>query len=333
MRLKEITKCKQDGQIVTKAYLVEDDKTETTNPGAEQTIYEFGSLENVGINNLIELSNSVHSFFLDTAIVNQRDSIISSRSYGIVYLVKRMLEELEISEELFLDSDNAEEAENLFDLLPSLITALLDSDLNPNSRLKSINRRIHIPKDGSFTAEIIRDIIHTFGTAPKNLPACGTMSDDYDPNGISSLSTNSDRLIQQLSDGYATAETITDKLHAWAMSDSEAWAEFNDFEGLFRIASLALYLRDEIEKRTFMTWETIEDNLTELNAIRVVRGAKAFLITTRPTSTILNIFYRLEIEVPPLVILEEDLSSGAENDGIISSLKESVDFVSDMVSL
>ena len=86
MKLKQISECRPDGKVSSFGYLVESASPDSLSNN-ETTICNLGSLQAGGLQKLVELSNSINEYLLESALKANRDSIASSRSYGIVYLV------------------------------------------------------------------------------------------------------------------------------------------------------------------------------------------------------------------------------------------------------
>ncbi|MDP8237874.1 MAG: hypothetical protein P9X24_02180 [Candidatus Hatepunaea meridiana] len=285
MQIKLISKHGQDGQADTYAYLTGETKDDSEIGSSERINYNLGSIRNGGLEKLIEFSNSVNYFLLESALENQRDSIAGTRSYGTVYLITQMLKRWGISAELLFGSEDPN-GHAMSNLLPSLLAALLDCDTRPDSSLSNIQRRFYFPKGVCFNASTIRELLHSI-----QISAC-----DQD-NGVSTAG-----IIKK--DECPIYKASTEKLLSWATSDCGQWGDFMGIDGIRKIASLAGCLYNSIEKQTAMSWSVINEHLFELQAIRVEKGMKTFSMTTRLTTMQLNIFYRLEIKPTPLVVIE-----------------------------
>ncbi|MCF7810057.1 hypothetical protein K9N50_03615 [bacterium] len=287
MQIKLIPERGQDGQIDISACLFDKINDESGLHGQEQTICNLGSLGNGGLEKLIELSNSVNCLLLESALESSRDSIVCSRSYGIIYLINQIMDKWHGYSELLRESGSMG-IQILHELLPSMLAALLDENTDCNSSLDEIQRRIYFPKGTDLSAATIRNLISSVDI----------FSDDP---FFMVLNNRSNRI-----NGNELERKLREKLLAWATSDCGPWHNFNEAEGLTRIIKLAAYFHKSIEDKTALSWQVINDNLSELQAIRVENGAKTLLMMTRPTSMQLNIFYRLNIKPPPLVIIEQN---------------------------
>jgi len=274
MILKHISECQPDGNIKTSALLVEKSGS-VVNQDAENIICNLGSLQNEGLDSLIELSNSINKFLLESTLDFNRDGLESSHSYGTVYLISQIFRDNGITSEHIFGSDNKAENEQRFDYLISLVACLLDNQSNADSNLNSLQKKIYFKKDVKLDPASILTLIDSIRQYPD-------------------LQYNSSNCLSQFSD----------KLTAWLSTDTESWSVFNDFDGILFIAELAEFVRFEVEELSSLSWSSISDNLTELHAVRFERGAETLLLTTRPTSSHLKLFYRLDIELPAQVILE-----------------------------
>jgi hypothetical protein len=285
MQIKLIPERGRDGQMDISAYLTDSKSDESGLDYREQTICNLGSIGNGGLEKLIELSNSVNYFLLESVLENSRDSIVCSRSYGVIYLINQIMNKWHSYSELLRESGSAS-IQTLHELLPSILTALLDDTTTVNTSFKDIQRRIYFPKGIQLNAATIRNLI-------------SSMSIFSDDPFFIVLNNRSNR-----NNGQGIEKMFSEKLLAWATSDCGPWHNLNDAEGLMRIVKLAAYFYRSLEDTTALSWQVINDNLSELQAIRVENGAKTLLMMTRPTSMQLNIFYRLDIKPPPLVIIE-----------------------------
>lgn len=287
MQIKLISKRGQDGQADTYAYLTGETKKDSEIDIPERINHNLGSIRNGGLEKLIEFSNSVNYLLLESALENQRDSIECTRSYGTVYLITQMLKKWGVSTDLLFRAEDSN-GHAMSDILPSLIAALLDSETKPDSNLSNIQRRIYFPKGVSFNASTIRELLNSI-----QISAC------VQDNGISTIGIDK-------TDECPICKTSEEKLLAWATSDCGHWCDLMGNEVINTIASLAGCLYNSIKKQAAMSWQVINEHLSELQAIRVERGIKTFSMTTRLTTMQLNIFYRLEIKPPPLVVSEQN---------------------------
>jgi len=312
MQIKLVPEQSDDGQVDISAYIMDEIQDESGWDRREQTICKLGSIENGGMEKLIELGNSINYFLLDSALESTRDSVVCSRSYGVIYMIKQLLNKWYDSSELLIGSGDTS-TQVLNELFPSLIAALLDQDLKSDSTLNEIQRRNYLPKDTCLNASTIREIIRSIHTFSENLPESISISHVNRQNGNS------------------LKKMLTEKLLAWATSDCGPWNDFSCDKGIMRIVSLATYLYNSIEEQTTLSWQVINENLSELQAIRVENGAKTLLMTTRPTSTQLSIFYRLEFRPPPLVIIEQHEQPVITKEEVESDIFESFNYHHDPV--
>lgn len=275
MQLKKITGLKPDGQPETCLYLTDGAFNDPVSNSSLKDGLNLGSLGNGGLEKLIELSNSVYHFLLHEALENRRDSIVSSRSYGMCYLVTQMLDNWEIFSDLKVGFNELVKREQPFNLLPSLVAALLDPDTTASSELSELERKYFLPRKTHFEASAIRELLLSLSPYLPELE----QQPEIDPE-------------------------FKVKLMAWATSDCSPWCEFSENEALNRIAYFATRIKQTIEAQTLMTWKAINNQLFDLQAIRLEKGAKTFLLTTRITSSQFNVFFQAEIEPPPLVTCE-----------------------------
>ena len=312
MQIKLIPERGYDGQVDISAYITDEIQDDSGWDCMDQTICKLGSIENGGLEKLIELSNCINYFLLDSILESNRDSIVCSRSYGVIYMIRQLLNKWFDSSELLIGSEDTS-TQALNELFPSLLTALLDRDLKYDSPLSDIQRRIYLPKDISLNASTIRDIIrsiHIFSENPS------------EANSDSHLNRQNENPLKRM---------LKEKLVAWATSDCGPWNDFSGDEGITRIVSLAASLCNSIEEQTTISWQAINEHLSELQAIRVESGVKTLLMTTRPTSMQLSIFYRLEFEPPPLVIIEQNEKPIVTKEEVESDMFESFNYHHDPV--
>jgi len=308
--MKLIPESGQNGKVDTFACLVDEIQDDSEWDCAERTVCNLGSIGNGGLEKLIELSNSINYFFLESALENHRDSIVCARSYGVVYLINQLLNRWDVSSELLIGSGDPN-TRALYNFLPSLMAALLDYDAKHDSSLVNLQRHIYLPKDICFNASTIRNLLHSIQIFPIE-QFNRILFNNAPPRN-----------------GHRIKKIFEEKLLAWATSDCGPWSDFDDVGGMIRVVSLTKCLRDLVEEQAVLSWQVINEHLSELQAIRVERGAKTFLLTTRPTSMQLNIFYRLELKPPPLVVIEQSEQSVITKDKVESDIYETFDLIQD----
>jgi hypothetical protein len=299
MYLKEVTERKEDGTTDTFAYLMEEIKDAIDGEAESKPIYKLGSLGNGGMKKLIELSNSVNTFFLTSAIENQRDSISSSRIYAPIHLVEQLLEEM--GSQFDLDEGNPH-VKRIAALLPSLLAVMLDPDCRSETKLRKMQRQFYVPEGTALTHENIRALIHYFQGKGRTI----------------------DRISGE--NAEAARKTLTYKLLAWATADYGSWCDFSETDGLNVIVEMAIHVMQAAENRTGMEWENIREHLSELQIIKVERGADTIYLTTRPTSKQLSIYLRMGIESPPQVVVhrKQSITEEKSNAKIAEELEDTI---------
>lgn len=310
MQIKLMPEEGQNGQMDICACLMDKIRDESGLDIQEQMVCNLGSIGNGGLEKLIKLSNSVNYILLESALENARDSIVCSRSYGVIYLIKQILDKWYNYSDLALKSED-EKMQTLYNLLPSLLAALLDKSISADSSLSDLKRRIYFPNDINLDAAAIRSLIN---------------SADFFPNDQLNEILNCGK---DQDNGQRFKKALSGKLLAWATSDCGPWHNFDEAEGLMQIVNLAVHLHESIELETGLSWQVINSSLSDLQAIRVERGARTLLLMTRPTSMQLNIFYRLDIKPPPLVIVEQYEQPIITSEESESDLCETMDSIND----
>ena len=311
MQIKLIPERGQDGKVDNFACLVDDIQGDPERNCTERTVYNFGPIGNGGLKKLVELSNSINFLLLESALENHRDSIVCSRSYGVVYLIAQILRKWKISANLLVKIDDSATKTNLYNFLPSLMAALLDYDTKRDSSLVNLQRHIYLPKNICFNASTIRSLIRSIHIFPGN---------PFKEISINCVTKNN---------GHRIKKIFEEKLLAWATSDCGPWSDFNDVEGMVKIVFLTGCLYDSVEKLSEISWQEVNEHLSELQAIRVESGAKTFLLTTRLTSMQLSIFNRLELKPPPLVIIEQSEQPVVTKDKVESDIFKAINLVHD----
>ena len=273
MILKQVSECEPDGSVRTSALLIENCDNGSSS-ASDKILCKLGSLNDEGLDNVIELSNSINKFLFESVVDYGRDGIQSSQSYGMVYLISQILKEYGISSEMLFGSDNKIESNQRFEFLQSLVACLLDYQSTEDSSLDGLQKRIYFQKDLILNQNSISDLT----SAIQQYPLLENNSTDH--------------------------SCFSNKLTAWLSGESESWSVVNDFDSISFIAGLADFVYQKVEEMSALSWDSICENLTELCAVRVESGSETFLLTTRPSSSHLKLFYRLGIELPPHVICE-----------------------------
>ncbi len=273
MIVKHVSEC-APGENVESASVVNREKETPENGNLEKIIYNLGSLQSEGLDNLIELSNSVNKFLLESTLDLNRDGLESSQSYGVVYVISQLLKENGITHEVIFGSEDEVKSKRCFDFLVSLIACLLDNQSNIESDLDSLHKRIYFRK--------------------------GTILNE---KSILSL-TNIIRQYPVFESKPTDTSQYKEKLASWLSIETESWSDVADFESLDFLTELADFICNLVEDMTLLSWSSICNKLSELCAVRVENGAETLLMTTRPTSSHLKLFYRLGIDLPPQVICE-----------------------------
>ena len=132
MLLKQVSECVPDGSIRTSALLIKSFDN-GSGSASDNILCNLGSLNNEGLDNLIELSNSVNKFLLESTLDFNRDGLKSSQAYGTVYVISQILKEHGISSEMLFGPDNKIESNQRFDFLVSLVACLLDCQSSEDS--------------------------------------------------------------------------------------------------------------------------------------------------------------------------------------------------------
>ena len=273
MKLKQISECRPDGKVSSFGYLVESASTDSLS-NDDTTICNLGSLQAGGLQKLVELSNSINEYLLESALKTNRDSIASSKSYGLVYLVRNLLEISKISAEVTFGSDNPTKSRDQFDFLISLLAALLEKNIYAETKLTQVTRQVYFPGRTNLDPSSLYDLL----TSIIDFPITSN-------NGDSSE--------------YA------DKLVSWVFSDCGPWTEFDEAESVSQISRLAGFIQTSAEEKTGLSWDEINNTLRHLNVIQIEKENEMLLMTTRPDSSQLKLFYRSDIEIPPNVFREQ----------------------------
>jgi len=291
MKLKQISECQPDGKISSFGYLVENSSVSPRNE-SEKTICNLGSLQAGGIQKLIELSNSISEFLLESVLKTNRDSITSSKSYGIVYLVKNLLEKNEITADNNIEAESQEKRSELFNFMISIMASLLECNIQPETKLTQISRQVYFPGEMSLNQNTLSELISSI----KELPVKPSDNSEFTE--------------------YAN------KLVSWTLSDCGTWSEFDEAEGILRLSHLAGLIQVSAEEKTGLSWEAINNNLRHLHVIRLEKDNETILMTTRPSASQLKLFYQLDIEIPPNAFRE---SYGQSDQNRIKSIARKMD--------
>lgn len=304
MQLNRISVRKQDGKLDTQVHLT--DKIQGNTDLDELTSWNLGSTDNGGLKKLIDLSNSINNFFLESSLGKQRGGILGCRSYGLVYVISRTLEKWDLKN--YQSSTTAEDrdVENLLNLLPSLLAMLMDDDQKSDLTLPEIRHRIYIPAESVLDASTIRKMIRLFNT--NRLKVVMPIEDSNYPSthifgtpamvGINTISV--DHNLKRQDFFFNTGR----KLRNWAESDIIPGHVSESDLGVYRISYLANALKSSITDRAALTLKGVCRTLADLQSIRIKQGASIFALTTRPTSAQLKLLYKLDVSPPPFVTCE-----------------------------
>jgi len=304
MQLKHISIRKQDVKMDSNVHLL--DRSQISSEANELTNMNLGSANNGDLTKLIDLSNSVNDFFLKSSLGKQRDGIIGSCSYGLVYAISETLEKWGLHSYLSNTSETDSEFDNLLKLLPTFLSVLVDSDLSSDFSLSDLNRRVYIQSELKLEASTIRKMVRLFNTnrLKIDLPvdeSSNSMTHIFGiPTSIdiSSVSVDHDTMRQ---DFFFRAGR---KIRKWAESDIIPGHVSEKDLGVYRICFLANALMFTIVEKTASPWKKVCRSLTEMQSLRIKQGASIFALTTRPTSSQLRLFYKLDIPAPLFVRCE-----------------------------
>lgn len=267
MNIKQMTTTDKLGRSYQSAYLFEGGHG---HPGLDSPVaplFELGSLNNGGMVRLVELANAVNRFFLSNSIEQKRDGLVNSRSYGTVYLVRKLLDRMDVRK---YNLDVLDDQTMSF--LSSLIATMLSDTTSKRTSLNRLSRSFYFPTHPELIASNIRTVMRILAEAP------------------STESGSEDELSAEL----------TEKLSSWAGNDLGEWSEI-DPRGMKVLVSLALEICNHIESEIGSRWEKVAEHLECLSVATVEFANKDVELTTRPTSRQLAFFYLLDIEPPDLI--------------------------------
>lgn len=304
MQLKQISIRKQDVKLDTNVHLV--DRVHNNSEAIELTKMNLGSTSTGDLTKLIDLSNSVNDFFLKSSLGKQRDGIVGSCSYGLVYAISETLEKWGLNNFQSIPSEIDQEFDHLVKLLPTFLSVLVDSDLSSDFSLADLNRRIYFQSELKLEASSIRNMVRLFNTnrLKIHLPideSCDSMTHIFGIPAtidISSVSVDHDTMRQ---DFFFRAGR---KIRKWAESDIIPGHVSEKDLGVYRICFLANAIMSTMVEKAASPWKKICRTLTEMQSLRIKQGASIFALTTRPTSAQLRLFYKLDLSTPPFVRIE-----------------------------
>lgn len=316
MFVKGIVKKGLNGNIDLQACLYKVPAVDENRFSDENLICDLGSMNNGGLTRLIELSNSIHAFLLNNVIDSKRDGLVSSRSFGVYYLINHLLERWEQRKPIPTLFDLETETSVSAQFLPSLIAAVTDTETISSSSIESLNRKYHAPLGVEFEAERIQDILNSFenNDFQYNLPELEVQKNQL-MFGIMPSKQVCDSQKNEISfHDQKSCCSFSEKLTSWITHETGIWNDIQNINGLFRFVTLADHVRAFSEENSGTSWERIVENLSTIHAIRFERDSKTLLLITRPNSRQLSLFYRLGIDPPPMVICEQDLSASVRID-------------------
>jgi len=304
MQLKQISVRKQDGKYDTHVHLVDKIRNDTATD--EFTNLNLGSTSNGGLKKLINLSNSINHFFLESSLGRQRDGIIGCCSYGLVYTISETLDKLGVNNMSSRETEMDKEPDSLLEILPSLLSVLMDSDLNTDLTLAELSRRIYIQHNLKLEAETIRKIVRLFNSNRLSIvlpveESSNSMTHIFGiPTTIDINKVSVDHELMRQDFFFRTSR----RLRNWAESDTIPGRVSENDLGVYRICFLANALKTSFVERAAIPWKKICRTLTELQSLRIKQGASIFALTTRPTSAQLKIFFKLDVSPPQFVRIE-----------------------------
>ncbi len=289
LQIRKKSNCDDLGRLITEFNLID---AREDGSGESTFISNLSTKEGGALYQLSELNNSIHSIFLSSALNELRDSIISSRSYGMNYLFEKCLEHLDSP---FLDcSYNAEShnSRNELAVLPNLLAVLTAPFNIPESSLENLQRRFYFPDNIIVNSMFIRRLLKALEERfEAQQSSAGCLLNGEDRNPVTSTPVQFD-----------ARSTVAYKLTVWATRDIGDWCEFSYSDTIQRIDELCSHIRTHVEVETGMRWDRIVDNMVELSVIEVQQGTSKILMTTRPTSGQLNILFRLGLQPPKQII-------------------------------
>jgi hypothetical protein len=275
MDLKQIPRLGSDGVPTTDICIIDEPGHHLPTFTDGRIVWNLGSSGNGGLGALIQLANSINRFFLESSLNGMTDGVAESRSFGLVHLTGRLLDQFGMANPDAESLEDQGQSQSTFNRsLPSLLAALLDKSIQTAAPVEHLHRKVFFPKHVTVSARVIRELLS--GTTVSGVAACpGSASSSY-----------------------------SKRLRTWAIQDGFPQLSAEAEAGVERISRMAQFIRATSEERTGSSWESIASHLNTLHAIRVNLGARTVVLTTRPTATQLSIFCRLRLPVPPLVFEE-----------------------------
>ncbi len=302
MYIKQIAENSANGTIESNVYLVDGvlDNTPGKENSGNDTLHKIGNLNNGGLQKLLNLANSANSLLLNSAVEDCRDSVAGTSAYGAVYTIRKILEINEIDANIPVENNSTP---NHLDILPSLIAGVLNTTLRPDLELRKILDKIHFPfTEGSQKLDLM-SFIETKNPIDMNL---GIMSQ----NELSDLRNRCADAEEDYRNLLITAETdfsgfvlaACSRIKNWLKQEYGVWETGRNDGYIFDYALLAASIVHWVESKTFMPWINVDESLSDLQIVRIERESNIILLTTRATSANLNIFYRLNIDPPPMLL-------------------------------
>ena len=159
MQLKQVTSIGNDGQLETSLYLVDESTDKSIVQHTSSMECDLGSQQVDGMHKVEQHGNAINSILVAPAKENVGDSVVSSKSYGVVYLIEQMLNNNGFQLDQLIPSEVSTPQNKSYRILPALITALLSRDTETETKVNSLSRRIFFPSNVNFTASTLRSLI------------------------------------------------------------------------------------------------------------------------------------------------------------------------------
>jgi len=274
MNLKEISMRSAVGELDTHLCLV-DELQILDQPSS--IYFDFGSVHNSGLMNLIQLTNAAHSLILGQINKHLQIDIAGSRMYGCVYLIDQLIDRFSLRAGLKNVELNSDE-QYARTFLPTLLTALLDNYTNPTTSTQILTRRYFCPSGASFNRNDIWCLL-------------SLITDLIEP------------LLEYIKVQHIPIDSILmEKLSAWAGCEwGDRLTEEEDYS-LYAIMRLAHNLKEWLASQLGSPWDWIHEHLNDLHAVQIEYRGRQVFQTTRLTAAQMGIFYRLNIPFPPRLI-------------------------------
>ncbi|MFC2150198.1 hypothetical protein ACFLQV_01715 [Calditrichota bacterium] len=288
MNVKEITRRDADGAIGTDAVI---DLSEIEGLIDNHDL-NLGDMGDEGMDNLVSLHNALSRFLLKTGGGAEQTSIKSARSYGMVYLIEHLLNRsIDIGSATFHSRE----------LIPPLLAALLDEDLDARVDLERLKNQLYTPDDLEISVRSIRQLVTEFEDIDISPP-------------VSTKKHCRSEFVDVSEQQIDLAREIGFKLNVWCTLLSKELESIYSSSGFGKLLNLALQLRAYIEDEVEMSWQRIQNHMRELRVVEVEDGAFNVVSTTRPTTKQLMILYRLGLDAPDSIIDHDRVESVLTDD-------------------